>query len=239
MNTLNSYIPPNSQPTYPSLSSKCFRFVCSISVLYFHYLNDICNVLFWFSFQHHSGNLEAWIRAIRWEYAENFNYEHFKNLLMRAQKHHPDSEKLILFEFRIELENKSQFPEVEALQNADTVYMNAKKKIQNFDFFMDMLNIVDKNAYAGELLEKIVYDMEILFKHKEILWHTLAQRAFNGQSAPETIDDDQNMIKTECTDGKLNVKTIKIETSLRKQIENCSKVYLDAIKVVTNLNDCP
>lgn len=151
---------------------------------------------------------------------------------MRAQKHHPDSEKLYLFSFRIELENKQQFPEVEALQNADIVYMNAKKKFTHFDFYIDLLNVVDKIEYASEMQQKILEDMETLYKHKEMFWHTMAQRALNGISRPNQLDDE-NIIKTEYSnDGKLNVKSLKTETSLRKRIENCSKVYLDAVKIV-------
>lgn len=89
-----------------------------------------------------------WIRTILWEYNENFNDGRVKNLLFRAQQRHPESQKLYLTFFRIELENKRKSVELEALQHADVVYASSKKKFTNIEFYIEMLNIVDKFGYA-------------------------------------------------------------------------------------------
>lgn len=188
-------------------------------------------VTFLLYLQFHSTNLEAWIRAIRWEYSENFEYERVKHLINSAQELHPDAESLYTLLVRIELENKQESPKIEALQNADNVYMKAKQKITNVDFFIKLLEIADKYDFTGELQEKILADMETMFNNKEIVWHIFAQRALNGLFCPGNMNDNQKLVKTELI-GKLNIKTTRIENSQKKRIENCSRIYSKAVKMV-------
>lgn len=99
-----------------------------------------------------------WIQAIEWEYNENFNSERVKNLLMRAQSRHPDSQKLYLKFFEIELENKCELTPLEALQHADIVY-NSRKRFNNIGFYLEMLKIADKYDYASSIQRNILSDM--------------------------------------------------------------------------------
>lgn len=110
-------------------------------------------------FQFHSDKQDVWVRAILWEYNENFNNERIKSLLMRAQSRHPESQKLYLTFFQIELENKCQLAALEALQHADIVYTSSKKKFSNIEFYVEMLNIVDKFSYASSIQQNILEDM--------------------------------------------------------------------------------
>lgn len=104
--------------------------------------NDLCH------FQFHSNKADVWIRAILWEYNENFNEERVKGLLLRAQQHHPDNQKLYLTFFQIELENKRQADDELALQHANVVYNNGKQKFTDIAFYIEMLKIVDMFEFA-------------------------------------------------------------------------------------------
>ena len=75
---------------------------------------------------------------------------------MRAKQRHPESQKLYLTFFRIELENKRNSIEVEALQHADVVYSSSKKKFNNIGFYIQMLDIVDKFSYAHTIQSRIL-----------------------------------------------------------------------------------
>lgn len=211
--------------------------------------------------QFHSDNPEVWIRTILWEYNENFNDERVKSLLLRAQQRHPESQKLYLTFFRIELENKRKSEELEALQHADVVYASSKKKFTNIEFYIEMLSIVDKFGYAHSIQRHILDDMRDMFPRTEILWHTLAQRELKGLSNIDCTVDFSGLIKLECesdskndsdTEAKgddstsedikmdSNLKKMKIEElstpqqyTLKKRIEICVQIYESAVEVVS------
>lgn len=145
-----------------------------------------------------------WIRTILWEYNENFNDGRVKSLLLRAQQRHPESQKLYLTFFRIELENKRKSVELEALQHADVVYASSKKKFTNIEFYIEMLNIVDKFSYAHSIQRHILDDMRNMFPRNEILWNTLAQRELKGLSNIDCNIDFTGLIKVECEFENMN-----------------------------------
>lgn len=185
-----------------------------------------------------------WIRAILWEYNENFNDTRVKNLLLNAQNRHPESQKLFLTFFQIELENKSQLSDFEALRHADVVYTSCKKKFTNIEFYIEMLSIVDRFSYASSIQQNILEDMRLLFPRDEKLWHILAQRELHGLSAVDCTMDFSGLIKMEGSmnkdeDSKFNLKKLKIEDlsapanhTLRKRIELCMQIYEESVKVV-------
>ncbi|XP_031627058.1 U3 small nucleolar RNA-associated protein 6 homolog [Contarinia nasturtii] len=209
----------------------------------FKYIKDI-SPTFERMLQFHSDKVDVWIRAILWEFKENFNDERVKRLLLRAQQRHPTSEKLYLTFFQIELENKCQSDELEALQHADVVYSSSKKKFTNIDFYIEMLNIVDKFKYASSIQQTILEDMRVMFPREEILWHKLAQRELNGLSTVDSTMDFSGVIKTEggeCNgeDSKEGLKKLKIENlsappqhTLRKRIELSTCIYEEAVKQI-------
>lgn len=189
--------------------------------------------------QFHSDKADVWIRAILWEYNENFQDERVKGLLLRAQQRHPESKKLYLTFFQIELENKRKSEEFLALQHADVVYTNGKKKFKNnIEFFIEMLNIADKFSYAKSVQQTILDDMRQLFPHDELLWHTLAQRELNGLSSVDCTLNMNEMVKKEDEDSKpntdkLNVDpTAPVQHTLKKRIELCMQIYDAAVKAV-------
>lgn len=187
-----------------------------------------------------------WVRAILWEYNENYNDKHIKELLLHAQQRHPESQKIYLTFFKIELENKRQSHEIEALQHAEIVYTSSKKKFTNIEFYIEMLSIVSNFSFARSLEQHILEDMRIMFVREEILWHTLAQRELNGQSSVDCTIDFKGLIKLETNkqnyedDIKVNFKKLKIEDisvpvnhTLRKRIQLCVLIYDEAVKVVS------
>lgn len=166
--------------------------------------------------------------------------------MRRAQQRHPESQQLYLTFFKIELENKRQSEELVALDHAEIVYSSSKKKFTNIDFYIEMLNIVDKFSYASSIQQNILVDMREMFPREEILWHTLAQRELNGLSTVDCTVDFTGLIKSEDgenkgEDSKANLKILKIEDlsapaqhTLRKRIELCIQIYEEAVKAVSS-----
>lgn len=146
-----------------------------------------------------------------------------KGLLLRAQQLHPESQKLCLTFFQIELENKREADESLALQHAQIVYTNGKKTFTNVTFFIDMLNIVDKFSYANSIQQMILHDLREMFQHEEIMWHTLAQRELNGLSTNQ-------FIKLENDGNAMNEDMLSAH---RKRIEKCVEIYQEAVQVVS------
>lgn len=177
--------------------------------------------------QFHSDKADVWIRAILWEYNENFNDERVRGLLLRAQHLHPESQKLYLTFFQIELENKREAEEELALQHATIIYTNGKKKFTNVSFFMDMLSIVDKFDYPNSIQQLILQDLREMFQQDETMWHTLAQRELEGLSTDKFIE----RIKME-NDVKNEDLAASAQQSLRKRIEQCTQIYEEAVKKV-------
>ncbi|XP_055310345.1 U3 small nucleolar RNA-associated protein 6 homolog [Sitodiplosis mosellana] len=178
--------------------------------------------------QFHSDKADVWIRAILWEYNENYSHERVKGLLLRAQHLHPESQKLYLTFFQIELENKREADESLALQHAQIVYTNGKKTFTNVTFYIEMLNIVDKFSYANSIQHMIMNDLREMFQHEEIMWHTLAQRELNDLSTDQ-------FIKLENEDNAMDEDSSRltaVQHSQRKRIEKCVEIYQEAVQVV-------
>lgn len=187
--------------------------------------------------QFHGDKPDVWIRAILWEYNENYQDHRVKGLLLRAQQRHPESQKLYLTFFQIELENKRKADESLALQHADVVYSNGKKKFTNIEYFIDMLNIVDKFGFAKSIQQTILDDMRRLFPRHELLWHTLAQRELNGLSPNDCTTDITDSVKREGDDirnshGKVADPSASVTHTLKKRIELAVQIYDAAVKEV-------
>lgn len=181
--------------------------------------------------QFHSDKAVAWIRAILWEYNENYTDERVKGLLLRAQQLHPESHQLYLLFFQIALENKGQTDESTAIKCANIVYTNGRNKFTNASFYIEMLNIVDKFSSAGSIQLQIFEDIQTKFQTDEIVWHTLAQRQLHGKPSIE-------LIKLEDEDSKLNEnKSFRIskQLPLKTRIELCQKIYEKAVNTVCYL----
>lgn len=185
-----------------------------------------------------------WIRAIFWEYNENYSDDRVKGLLLRAQQFHPESQKLYTTFFQIELENKRKSSEEIALKHADVVYANAKKKFTNIEFFLEMLKIVDRFAYAKPLQQTILEEMQEKFAQHELMWHIMAQRELNaGVKEEDSLADEIVTIKLDDSDesaeGESSTAAAQVEDTKetpdaaeRKRIEICVQVYETAIQAV-------
>lgn len=123
---------------------------------------------------------------------------------MRAKQHHPESQKLYLTFFRIELENKLKTIELDAIKHADVVYASSRKKFSNIEFYIEMLDIVDNFSYAHTIQSRILSDMRTMFARNELLWHTLAQRELKGLSVECNVDCKAELIKVECQSEEMN-----------------------------------
>lgn len=125
------------------------------------------------------------------------------------------------------MENKRQAEENLALQHADIVYANGKKKFTDITFYIEMLSIVDKFDYANSIQQSILCDMREKFQHEEIMWHNLAQRELNGLATDKLIKlEDEDKLKNDDT------TIIARHSTLKKRIEMCVDVYEEAVKMV-------
>lgn len=172
---------------------------------------------------------------------------------MRAQQQLPEAQKLYTIGFRIELENKCKLDELDVVQRAEALYASSRvQKFTNAEFYIEMLEIIDKFSYAHAIQQHILDDMQEMCPHSEIRWHTLAQRELKGLSSKiNCAVDFSGLIKMECDDAEnnkntgsknidLNLKKMKIEDlaapphhTNAKRIESCIKTYEDAVKDVT------
>lgn len=216
--------------------------------------------VFYFAEKFHNDKPDVWIRAILWEYNENFSDERVKSLLSRAQQQLPAAQKLYTTGFRIELENKSKLDDVQAMQRAEATYASSRaQKFTNAEFYIEMLDILDEFDHAHSMQQQILDDMQEMCPHAEIRWHTLAQRELKGLTAKiDCAVDFSGLIKMECdsegnkNEGNLttndsrnidmNLKKMKIENlatpphhTNAKRIELCIKTYEDAVKDVTSI----
>lgn len=161
---------------------------------------------------------------------------------MKAQQRHPEMQKIYLIFFKIELENKRQVEKELALQHANIVYINGKKKFVDIDYFIEMLKIVDQFPYAKSIQQTILDDMKQTFEHNELLWHTLAQRALNGFTAIDESTEISEAIKEEEEDGDETKKKVApkqelptINCTLKQRIKLCIYTYESAVLVVSIL----
>lgn len=157
--------------------------------------------------------------------------------MLRAQQRHPESQKIYFTFFQIELENKRKADDTTVIQHADIVYSNGKKKFTDIEYFIEMLNIVDKFSYAKPLQQTILDDMRRLFPRHELLWHTLAQRELNGLSLSDTTTDISDVVKKEDEEShEPRIEAIPPSThTLKKRIELCVQIYDSAVKLVDSV----
>lgn len=211
--------------------------------------------------QFHGDNVDVWLRAILWEYNENYSDERVKSLWIRALQKLPNAPKLYVTGFRIELENKCKLDETEAIQRAKEMYANSRaQQFKNIEFYMELLEILDGFSYAQSIEQHILNDMQEMCPHSEVRWQRMAQRELNGHATKNTTIncpvDFSGLIKMEsdaerndngkiidATQMNLNLKMMKIENlsgtshnTLAKRIESCTKVYEDAVKDVSQMN---
>lgn len=192
---------------------------------------------------------------ILYEYNENASDERVKGLMLKAQHRHPESQKLYLTFFQMELENRRKADEDLALQHATVVYAEGKKKFPtNFNYYLDMLKMVDKFEYAHSIQAMILNDMTETFRNDDLLWHTFAQRELVGLSTGnfrETIRNsgrDNGAVDHHMNGAddcfKMSLDMIKTEEQvpayLRKRIEYSVQIYEESVKVVITfiLNRC-
>lgn len=124
------------------------------------------------------------------------------------------------------------------MQHAEVVYTNGRKKFSNIEYYIDMLNIVDRFDFAKSIQQQILDDMRQLFPRHELLWHTLAQRELNGLSPIDCTADLSEAVKKEGVDSKENINIIPDGTqpvvhTLKKRIELCVQIYDSAVKAVS------
>lgn len=158
--------------------------------------------------QFHGDKPAQWIKAVMWEYTENYQDHRVKGLLLRAQQRHPDSQLIYSTFFLIELENKRKSSTELVLQHADVVYTNGKKKFTEIGFFFDMLQIADKFSFAKCIQQEILNDMRQMFPREALLWHTLAQRELNGLSGTEGTAALLDSVKQE---AETSIATISLD----------------------------
>lgn len=142
--------------------------------------------------------------------------------------------------FQIELENKQKVDEHIAIQLADVVYANGKMNFKDeISFYIEMLNIADKFAYASPLQQTILDDMRSAFPNEELLWHTIAQRELNGLSHNDCTINFKEMIKNEENEDDDDTKPNKMivdptapaSHTFKKRIELCVQIYENSVKI--------
>lgn len=141
-----------------------------------------------------------------------------KALIRGAEQRHSDYPKLYIKFIQIELESKSS--NNVKLQHATVVYENAKKRMTEYDFYIDVLNTIKKYSYAKPLLITVAKDMASKFTCCVTVWYTI-KMLDNELKAIQQNDDTKNDVAFDSIEMCVN----SFEPVL-KQVRGIYRTYL-------------
>lgn len=169
----------------------------------------------------------------------NYDMDQVQKKILNAKMLHPNSLELNQKIFEIELENKCQQKEHEALRRAKNVYSNCREKYKNFDAYWQYLDIADKFNHAETLQDTILNDIRMSFSNNEKFWNKYAQRKLKG--TPMGNNKTKCSIKDEnsennCEDLIVSMKRLEIkpppQAVLKEHIKEAIKTYEEAVATV-------
>ncbi|CAJ0949398.1 unnamed protein product [Ranitomeya imitator] len=179
----------------------------------------------------HPDKAALWIMAAKWEFEDHLSTESARHLFLRALRFHPDSAKLYLEYFRMELMNaEKQRKEKADLAEMDVgdvsysdeildgglvraIYKSAKQKIKGVEFHLSLLSVAQKFPFTAELQKEILADLQTLYAESPLTWDFLARQELSTKLPPSSEHTSKQMKAQE----------------LARQEERCSHVYESAL----------
>ncbi|XP_077145133.1 U3 small nucleolar RNA-associated protein 6 homolog [Ranitomeya variabilis] len=179
----------------------------------------------------HPDKAALWIMAAKWEFEDHLSTESARHLFLRALRFHPDSAKLYLEYFRMELMNaEKQRKEKADLAEMDVgdvsysdeildgglvraIYKSTKQKIKGVEFHLSLLSVAQKFPFTAELQNEILADLQTLYAACPLTWDFLARRELSTKLPPSSDHTSKQMKAQE----------------LARQEERCSHMYESAL----------
>lgn len=170
--------------------------------------------------QFHGSKSSAWLKCIAWNRLANPDLPYVKALAMKALQRHPASMRLnaelmsiTLSQLQIECVDEEGLNNNDAvLKQASMVFESGYVKVPTLEFCLVMIDAVSPFAHTEELLDGIVTKMRDSFAKEPLCWHILALAKLNGGHKSTTMTSFHDVS--------------------RSQIEECIKVYKEAVKTV-------
>uniref|UniRef100_A0A1B0DPT5 U3 small nucleolar RNA-associated protein 6 homolog n=1 Tax=Phlebotomus papatasi TaxID=29031 RepID=A0A1B0DPT5_PHLPP len=204
----------------------------------FKFVKDISNILDRM-IQLHGDKPDMWLRAVIWEYEQTQDMERVKHFMLGGLQRHPDNTKLYYKFLKIKLLEADKIQEqTEArlqernhlLEQAKIIYLNSRKKIHSIEYLVNILEILQEFAFAEDLRNLVLKDMQNDHPLEELMWHTLAHRELMGLHMAN--DQQTNESETESQDISGDDATAKNQTTPKRRIESCVAVYEQATKIL-------
>ncbi|XP_055544721.1 U3 small nucleolar RNA-associated protein 6 homolog [Wyeomyia smithii] len=174
----------------------------------------------------HGDKPAAWMSAAKWEYTQMENLERTKHFMFRGLQRHPDSREMFVcfldlmlkeadkvaaqIEERGDLEKSN--PELcKALECVQLINEHYKNREQDLDFFIELIACL-KQVKAGRSFGKnVLEEMKRTFAGKELMWHTLAQLAY----------EDSYLVERTCE---------KLDSTFEECLKRCIQMYETAVE---------
>lgn len=105
------------------------------------------------------------------------------SIIYRGLAIHKNSEKLCSKAIELELNNAGEDIEVQSLcaKRIETIVNSVMKDINNYKFLLEILQSLTQYEFTSYIQKSIVIWLLEKYKDEELVWHTLAEREFNGK----------------------------------------------------------
>uniref|UniRef100_A0A336LW32 CSON002680 protein n=1 Tax=Culicoides sonorensis TaxID=179676 RepID=A0A336LW32_CULSO len=192
--------------------------------------------------KYHSDKPEVWLKAVMLEYSDIGNLVKAKEYLITGLKHHPTDIQLYKAFIQIELseiqasDDNEKITAVEekeietAVGCCQSIYRNAKSKINDVQFYLEMLDVTLNFKFARNLSKEIISDLKDKFSDNSKTWNYFAQAELKGVSVYTLDESDTDDVRS----VKLNIK--KCVEIYEKALENVKTTEMCSLYIETMLN---
>ncbi|XP_055371076.1 U3 small nucleolar RNA-associated protein 6 homolog [Condylostylus longicornis] len=205
----------------------------------------------------HGDKPYVWVEAAVFEYDEAHDIDRVKSIFFRGLQRHPDDIemhfeffKIMLFETskmstELTLQNNTQSEQSIGLERVEIIYKNAKKKITDIEYYIQVLATTELYPFTKGLQKMIISDMMSQFPLCEKIWHIFAQRELKGFSFSnlDKPDEEANIAsQLSSEDQKDNARSLISfarssapgfeKKTLKQRIKCCVTMYRSAVREI-------
>jgi len=157
-----------------------------------------------------SNEPSLWIMAAKWEFEENLSVANGRDLLLRALRFHPESIKIYIEAFRLELLEvdrlrkrrevlglscEADLPDEEEVKDkilegqlAVLYYEDAQKIIKSASDLVPFLTVAKEFDFTQELQQSIISNMKTNYELDEITWDTVGRSMLENSPSNKTTN---------------------------------------------------
>ncbi|XP_053693188.1 U3 small nucleolar RNA-associated protein 6 homolog [Sabethes cyaneus] len=195
----------------------------------------------------HGDKPAAWMSAAKWEYIQMYNLERTKHFMFRGLQRHPDSREMYVCFLQLMIKEAEKIAKrikkqgdtdkangelSKALECLQLIYQHYNAKETDLDFFVDLIPCLKESDATKSFGKDVLKEMKKTFAQKELMWHTLAQLAYeDSYLVEETSATQAKKPFEECL--KQCVQTYKTAVEALPTAQMWS-YYIDAMLEVNN-----